>query len=758
MATTITPHPKQLKYHPDRYFTQNNNWGIRLGEGVTPLTLPFGKSIPLTPVLEADGIIIKVRDLFLCSPQTKVDVENTANPHYDTKENGKVLGFTMGKTVPIFEINIDNLVISGNTRDRVNIYAGVKSVDYIYESDIVSGLPKNLISQINYTLNPKHDRPEDGFCIWDLKPTGDYSVAKLTEDTKQTPGAKLDPERLRTYINGVKAKLAIIRKDNNRIKDVFYGGWAPADVQWACQQRRAVNDDLIYGTKGNYSYASIDIDDLPPPAPNTPPPAFQRPSGLRNAILAHQFSSTDVQGEYIRFSNSFTDAITAIRMGRYFAGFEVQYADLNIGSTVWDGWAENRPELIPDGYYLEESTGYKRVIQVERGRVHGFQTDTTTTTTTCCCNTTTTTTAPPTTVAPTTLPPTTKPPTTQAPTTAAPTTAAPTTQPPAVANPFSGGGCITGKAYRIPKNDPRYLIGTQLYNAYGYLWDKVMPDSIVNTLPVETTVTIPNFNIPWQVFSVGLPGKPDLKDYFGIKFTGWINIPTTGKYGFDLHSDDGSRLNIYRDESHEVTLLSLNNLGQHPMNDPDELARGIKQTSGQYAHYDGPKTVTLSAGVYPFVLDYNQVEGSNLGLRLYWKPMMGSNSGTGYTISDPWVLVPPANFLCGPAATTTTSTTTTTTTRANSGAKWFWQASGVISQSPPPVGAKLRFTNITGQVITINYDNTRYSNKGFICTLPGTVPVWIDWTGGYVTNGSDTYGANYINANNRTCTTVDNTI
>jgi len=80
-------------------------------------------------------------------------------------------------------------------------------------------------------------------------------------------------------------------------------------------------------------------------------------------------------------------------------------------------------------------------------------------------------------------------------------------------------------------------------------------------------------------------------DQFALRFTGQITIPTTGRYTFNISSDDGSR--IYLDNK-----LLINNDGLH----------GLGEKSA---------TLQLAAGVHPLIVTYFDNGGGD-GLEVTW--------------------------------------------------------------------------------------------------------------------------------------------
>jgi hypothetical protein len=137
-----------IEQNPERYTKKEDKWIVSaLPEEPTkeqiavikPLELEAGKPIDkdkLVPLLAVNGIVVKINDFYIISPQTLSDIKDSNNPHYDIIENGKVLEVTIGKTIPIIELSDKHLVAIGNTLDIANKNAGVKSVDYIYETEL----------------------------------------------------------------------------------------------------------------------------------------------------------------------------------------------------------------------------------------------------------------------------------------------------------------------------------------------------------------------------------------------------------------------------------------------------------------------------------------------------------------------------------------------------------------------------------------------------------------------------------------------
>ncbi len=233
---------QQLTQNADRYkSTQSNSmfmnrvvggmvspksWVISASSDIKPLVLNEGTQIPLIPLLEVEGIVVKILGLYLISPVTLKKIKEYNNPHYSVVQNGEVNKTPMGKTIPIIELNTESLGKIGEERDASNRFAAVKSVDYGYETESINGIPKGLLQQINYTLKEKGNRPADTFSIWDLGLAGDYSIEQLKIQTSQDDGS-LDQSKLDAFTTGVSGRLEILRNDFNSIKEIFYNGKNP---------------------------------------------------------------------------------------------------------------------------------------------------------------------------------------------------------------------------------------------------------------------------------------------------------------------------------------------------------------------------------------------------------------------------------------------------------------------------------------------------------------------------------------------------
>lgn len=225
---------KELIQNPQRYSKGVDNWVISASPDVQPLLLPIGVEIPnLKPLLEADGIIVRVKtidpvsDVYLISPQTLQDIIDSNHPHYTSADNGKVNGAQIGKTIPIVSVDATTLDGIASAQEEGNRKAGVKEALYIFEGDIVDGLPAGLVKQINWTLSNGYPKPSDTFQVWDLDLKADYSIDALIIETAQA-GGKIDTDKLQKLIEGVNERLRGLRSDFNMIVDVYENGKQPA--------------------------------------------------------------------------------------------------------------------------------------------------------------------------------------------------------------------------------------------------------------------------------------------------------------------------------------------------------------------------------------------------------------------------------------------------------------------------------------------------------------------------------------------------
>jgi hypothetical protein len=227
---------KTISQNPDRYSKQGSNWIISADKAITPITLPIGVPLQnLKPLIQANGIIVKVGESYLCSLTTLNLIKDSNNPHYDIIQNGtlkvKTKDVVIGKTIKIIELDVSRLESIGNLQDTKGIKAGVSSVEYIYEGSKTDGIPNNLITQINYTLNQDSIRGLDTYTLYQLKlaPEAAYSLDALNV-VLQPQNELLDMPKLKVFIEGVRERLTLLRADFEMIKHTFFEGIIPVNL------------------------------------------------------------------------------------------------------------------------------------------------------------------------------------------------------------------------------------------------------------------------------------------------------------------------------------------------------------------------------------------------------------------------------------------------------------------------------------------------------------------------------------------------
>ena len=233
---------KPISQNPERYSKQGSSWVISASKAVTPITLPIGVPLQnLKPLIIANGIIVKVGDAYLCSLTTLNLIKQSNNPHYDIVQNGtlkvKDKDVVIGKTIKIIELKLTNLTTIMDERDVLNKNAGVVDVVYGGETNLVDGVPKGIIDQINYTLDDKSKRPIDEYSIFDFYSLVDFNINpkaahyKITPLLVQTQQADtiFEPAKLREYLTEVGDKLKLLEKDFNLIQDIFYEANIPSN-------------------------------------------------------------------------------------------------------------------------------------------------------------------------------------------------------------------------------------------------------------------------------------------------------------------------------------------------------------------------------------------------------------------------------------------------------------------------------------------------------------------------------------------------
>ena len=236
---------KEIKNNPQRYKLEGEAWTISAiadspnsnsTKEIKPLSFDFGKTLPsdiLKSVLTTDGIVVSLSSgELLCSPNTLQSIKEYGNPHWDITSNGTIKikdkNVTIGKSIPVIRLDINNLTQSAQSMKRGDDMAGVQSVEWIFEGEKVDGVPLNLINQIDWTLNDGVDKRGDTFGIWDwkLSPDSVYSIEPIIVSTTQEDG-KFDKGKLDTFLKEINSRLNALNSDFAAIKNTFYKGNTP---------------------------------------------------------------------------------------------------------------------------------------------------------------------------------------------------------------------------------------------------------------------------------------------------------------------------------------------------------------------------------------------------------------------------------------------------------------------------------------------------------------------------------------------------
>lgn len=209
------------------------------GGEIKPLEFPLGKFQSediLKPLLKTDSVIVSLSSgEYLCSQKTLDSIKEFQNPHFSILSNGSITikdkSVTIGKTIPILILDTNGLSISAKKMKNTNSFAGVESVEWLFEGEKEMGVPINLINQIDWTLTDGIDKRGDSFAIWDWKlanPSA-YSIAPLNIATAQEDG-KFDQKKLDTFLKEINSRLNLLNADFTAIKNTFYKGDTPPSI------------------------------------------------------------------------------------------------------------------------------------------------------------------------------------------------------------------------------------------------------------------------------------------------------------------------------------------------------------------------------------------------------------------------------------------------------------------------------------------------------------------------------------------------
>jgi hypothetical protein len=370
---------KTISQNPDRYSKQGSNWVISASPDIKPIYLPIGVSLTnLKPVIKANGIIVKVGESYLCSITTLNEIKQSNNPHYDIVENGKIKvkdkEVVIGKTIKIIELNTTKLKELVNSRNFMNLQSGVTTIEYTNdERELVEGIPKKLIDQINYTLDKDSERPKDKFEVVDYfkmvdkKVNPHYTIAPIRTITDQQETI-FDPKRLQTFIIELSAQLALLRRDFNTIQATFFDGIIPTPNVYGIIQEDILaqtdTDDLNTNHSNRRTDSSVVIaveptpiqtvaDDAslanqPPIVPPTNLPTIEqwrlrrKRDGDKNGMGIYPTANT----KNFNSSNKADKRTGIIREGEAFSGYK--FKTLDNGFVIWA--IQNVPTEAPTGY------------------------------------------------------------------------------------------------------------------------------------------------------------------------------------------------------------------------------------------------------------------------------------------------------------------------------------------------------------------------------------------------------------------------
>ena len=252
------------------------------------------------------------------------------------------------------------------------------------------------------------------------------------------------------------------------------------------------------------------------------------------------------------------------------------------------------------------------------------------------------------------------------------------------------------------------------YEYYEGTWGDFLPDFDLLT-PVKTgieteTVTDPNsFKIIYR----------DRDEYIGFRFTGYIQVATTGDYTFYTTSDDGSKLYIGNS-------LVVDNNGAHGMT---ERSGSIHLTAGKHAitvifsqgggafglevRYAGPgiaktriphSVLSLSSDQASYPLPVHEARGVSPGVVLQWQPP-GSLPGATYDIyfgTDP-------DFTSGPVETNYCGTTYDPSVDLAESTTCYWR---IDVYDPPTTGNRWSFTTHPAPVLLYRFEGDPNDSSG----------------------------------------------
>lgn len=216
----------ELQQNQRRYSKTDNVYTISAKAGIPPVTIQvLENDLEIEGILPFDikGVIIYLRNYnrYLASNELVQTLADSVsiNPHYTYKEHSKVLGATIGRTIPI--IPIDTLkILEEIERQKGKIpFSGVKEVEWEINGNDTSG----LIKQIIWTLSPSSPKPLDTYKVFDLNLSADYSITKLDVEPLDKD-ARIPEDKLANNLKAINDRLLQLNSDFQTIKDIFYFG------------------------------------------------------------------------------------------------------------------------------------------------------------------------------------------------------------------------------------------------------------------------------------------------------------------------------------------------------------------------------------------------------------------------------------------------------------------------------------------------------------------------------------------------------
>lgn len=274
---------KEINQNPERYTKVGAQWKISASKDIKPIYLPIGVSISnLKPVIKADGIIVKIGGDHLCSQTTLNTIKESNNPHYDIVENGVIYvkgkKVSIGKTIKIIELDVVKLQGLIDSREFMNRQSGVTAISYINNpNEVIDGIPKKLIDQINYTLDRDSKRPSDKFEVVDYfkmvdtknNPSASHYTVKPIRIVTDQDETIFDPLKLQTFIIELSEQLKLLKRDFNTIQKTFFDGITPTPNVYGIIQSDIIaqsdvdDDDTNHSVKTNESSTVISIEPSP---------------------------------------------------------------------------------------------------------------------------------------------------------------------------------------------------------------------------------------------------------------------------------------------------------------------------------------------------------------------------------------------------------------------------------------------------------------------------------------------------------------